>query len=167
MWFAVPWLKGDHLELVAQKLTELGAAGLFVFHARREVARGGAARLERLQRVALEACKQCGRSDVPTIAGVASLEEAVERTGLPAAVSFLLYEGERTALLGRFAALALSDSSTKSVLVASGPEGGLDAVEVGAVQGRVTLVTMGRRILRAETAPIAAAACLLAMAGEM
>jgi 16S rRNA (uracil1498-N3)-methyltransferase len=167
MWFGLPWLRGDHLETAVQKLTELGARGIYVFHVRREVARGGDARLGRLRRVALEACKQCGRADVPAVSEAVSAIEVVERAALGAQRSILLYEAERVALIGDVVRRALTAPGDPAVLMLSGPEGGFDPGEVGALGDLVTRASLGPRILRAATAPVVAAACALTVSGDM
>ncbi len=162
----VPWIKGGKTEWVIQKLTELGAANIVVFQATREVARGDADKLHRLRRVAIEACKQSERSDVPSVILAGTLTEAVAACGdIPPEARFILHER----IQGQRLSQAVRDLLTpnRPIMLASGPEGGWDPDEIAAVGEGATLVSLGPRILRAETAPIASMAALLALAGDL
>ncbi len=169
MTFAVPWLKGDHAELVVRKLTELGAAQILFYDARREVARGDGRKAERMQKIAVEACKQCGRAVVPPVCAAGPVAAAVRSAGVPVGRCFLLDESEHGLLLTpalERAGLGRGASGFR-VLVASGPEGGFDPAERAGIAGLAVPVSLGARILRAETAPLAAAAVILSLAGEL
>jgi len=78
VWLAQAIVKGDKLDLVTQKATEMGVSRILLFDSNRSVVklddRRAGSRVERLQRVAEEAARQCGRSDVPSIDGPMSLE---------------------------------------------------------------------------------------------
>lgn len=163
---AVPWIKGGRTELVLQKATELGVAGVIVFHARREVVRPSGDKLDRLRRVVLEACKQSGRADVPGVSEATDLASAISQAAVGPSSSFVLYENERHITLGQAVARLDLQNSSPAVLLASGPEGGFDPQEVEAVRHSATMVSLGPRILRAETAPVAAVSAVLALAGE-
>lgn len=162
----VPWIKGGKTEWVVQKLTELGARNIIVFRAVREVARGDDDKLARLRRVAVDACKQCERANVPSVVLAGTLAEAVKScSDIPAEARFILHErivGLRLSqAAGEFAARG------RPIMLASGPEGGWDPDETAAVGEGATLVSLGPRILRADTAPLVAMAALLTLAGEM
>lgn len=166
MTFLIPWIKGGKTDLVVQKLTELGVLGLIIFQAEREVARGDESKLDRLRRVALEACKQCERIDLPKLQLAPSLLAAIQLSPeIPVANRFLLHEREGATKFTSVVASAVKQSS--DVLFASGPEGGWHPHELNTVQGLVTFVSLGPRILRAETAPLVAAAAALALAGDI
>lgn len=167
MHFAVPWIKGGKTELVVQKLTELGASALIVYSATREVAKGDLGKLERLARVALEACKQCERCSLPKIVHAGSLKEALESSGIPISQRIVLYERERSAAFDKVLNSALAAAKERCVLIASGPEGGFAPEELAACEGMATLAGFGPLILRAETAPVAAAAAILALTGNL
>ncbi len=166
MTFLVPWIKGGKTDFVVQKLTELGAYSFTIFQAEREVARGDEAKLERLRRVALEACKQCERVEVPRLQLANSLRAAIDLAqDIPITNRFLLHEREDSVVLTSMAAPALKQSP--NILFASGPEGGWHPHELEVVAGLITSVSLGPRILRAETAPLVAAAAVLAVAGDI
>lgn len=150
--------KGDKLEVVVQKAVELGAAEIVPFVSSRcvKVPREDKedARRERLQRIATEAAKQCGRSRLPTVGHTLSFADAVRR-GAEAELSLLCYEGEHTLSLRR----ALSGvARPRTVAVMIGSEGGFSPEEAEAAREAGFLgVHLGERILRCETAP----ACVL------
>jgi 16S rRNA (uracil1498-N3)-methyltransferase len=172
---AIPWLKGGRTESVVRKLTELGTAELIVYRTRRDVARLSSRQMLRLQRVAVEACKQCGRAEVPGLAECDDLADAVVRVDVDPHRCLVLYEGEQqltlSAALRRIATSRERGTDVPRLegplLLASGPEGGFDHGELAAVDNRAVPVSLGKRILRADTAPIAAAAVAMSMAGEI
>ncbi|MDR2357481.1 MAG: 16S rRNA (uracil(1498)-N(3))-methyltransferase [Oscillospiraceae bacterium] len=160
--------KGDRLETVVQKSVELGAVSVVLFESRRCVARPDARalerRLERLSAVAEEAAKQSGRGRVPGVTSARSFEEAVERAAM-AALPLFFYEEERARGLRE----ALSGGGTGgSVSVVTGPEGGFEPEEADFAIGRGCVsVSLGPRILRCDTAPVAALACVMMSRGGM
>ena len=152
--------KFDHMEWAIEKATELGVSSITPILARRtekHLAQAAAKRADRWRRIALEASKQSRRTTVPEIADPAKLETALDRE--QSSTRILLSETEQAVTLS--AALAVSTRSTgyESVALAIGPEGGWTPEEmVLFTQNNWTPVTLGPRILRAETAAIAAIA---------
>lgn len=162
----LPWIKGGKTEMAVQKLTELGVSRMIIFHAIRQVARGDADKIVRLRRVAVESCKQCERSYVPVIQAASNLADAVSQcSDVPPQARLLLHERTGGQLLSEAAKPHITANA--KVLLLSGPEGGWDENEVDALGNQVRFVSLGPRVLRAETAPIAATAALLALAGDM
>lgn len=162
----MPWIKGGKTELVVQKLTELGVARMIVFQARREVARGDEGKVERLRRISLEACKQCERTDLPAVEQGGTLPQALELCGeVPVSNRFLLHERLDGNRISTISSQALA--SNPAAVIAVGPEGGWHPEELDAVKDIMTPVSLGPRILRAETAPIVAVAALLAISGNI
>ena len=154
-------LKGDKTELEVQKLTELGAAKITPFVCERTVGSGG--KTERLRRAAHEAAKQCGRAVIPEVTDVRTLKEILpELRGCDAVV--FAYEGA----YGKGRSIdEVIGGDERSVAVVIGPEGGFTEEEVAAVrEAGYECVTLGKRILRAETAAIAAAAVVMQLCGE-
>jgi 16S rRNA (uracil1498-N3)-methyltransferase len=155
--------KGDKLELVLQKATELGAASLYPVETARSVVRLEGRRAEerraRWQRIAEEAARQCGRADVPTVEPIAPLLASLE--ALPPGTRVLvLDEEERTCRL-RDAFVP----GTPTALVV-GPEGGLAREEVQLLVAKGAIpVSLGRWVLRTDTAALAALAVLRHLEG--
>ena len=149
--------KFDHFEWAVEKATELGVARITPVLARRtekHLALAATKRVERWRRIALEASKQSRRTDVPEIAEPASLKVALERE--TSDVRILLSETEQAVSLSA----ALDESRASRICaLAIGPEGGWTPEEMELFEDHEwRSVTLGPRILRAETAAIAAIA---------
>jgi 16S rRNA (uracil1498-N3)-methyltransferase len=163
--------KFDRMEWVIEKATELGAERFIPMTARRSekhLVQAAPARLERWRRVAREAAKQSRRSDVPVVEDVVSLKSATRIQAPQPGLSLLLAEQERTTTLyaAMQAALQQPTMEKPAVNLAVGPEGGWTAEEealFGAEGWQA--VSLGPRILRAETAGITAMAVIAAMLG--
>ena len=150
--------KGDKLEVVLRKGTELGAHAFHPAISERSVSRPSPARAaerqRRWQRIAAEAARQCGRSDVPVVHPVRLLPEVVR--GLPVGTRVLVLDEEEREV--RLAAAAGTDAPLALLI---GPEGGLSRAELEALRaaGAVS-VSLGSLVLRTETAALAALAVL-------
>jgi 16S rRNA (uracil1498-N3)-methyltransferase len=159
--------KFDRMEWIIEKATELGAERFVPMTARRSekhLAQAAPARVERWRRVAREAAKQSRRSDVPTVEDVVTLKAAVNVKAAPPGLNLLLAEQERSTTL--LAAMQRDGLGSQSVHLAVGPEGGWTAEEESlfGLEGWQP-VSLGPRILRAETAGITAMAVVAAMLG--
>jgi 16S rRNA (uracil1498-N3)-methyltransferase len=159
---AVP--RGERLELVIQKTTELGVARVVPLVTARSVARPEPERRPRWEKIAREAARQCGRADVPRVDAPTPLGAAVAAPDLPPA-RLALWEGERARSLRAHLA---AGPAASAVALLIGPEGGLgdDEVATTAAAGFVAL-SLGPRILRVETAAIAAVSLVQAFAGGL
>jgi 16S rRNA (uracil1498-N3)-methyltransferase len=157
--------RGERMDFIVQKATELGVAEIVAFGAARSVVRlEGAAlarRCEHWRAVAISACEQCGRNRVPALTAVADLTTACAQSD-PGSVRLLLApEADRTL------ASLVRDASVTSISLAIGPEGGFGDDELAlAEQQGFQACRLGPRVLRAETAPLAALAALQALAGD-
>ncbi|MBI4728143.1 MAG: 16S rRNA (uracil(1498)-N(3))-methyltransferase [Acidobacteria bacterium] len=156
VWAAIP--KAGKLDLVAAKLTEIGAAALVPFAARRSVARWdpvkAAARTAHLRAIAREASRQSRRAWIMEVSEVRALGE----TGRPCIV--LHEEASRRLSDG------LPPEPPAELSLVVGPEGGLDAEEVAALASAgAGVVGLGPQILRTETAGLVAATIVLARYG--
>jgi len=152
--------KGDKLEFIAQKGTELGMHGLIPFAAERSIVKWdhqkSSRKIERLSKIAQEAAEQSHRTFVPVISPPLSFQQLLERFPDYDAV-FVADEEEAKGEHTRFAdkLKKVYDKESKSILFIFGPEGGLSRKEVEAFKEKgANTVALGPRILRAETAPL-------------
>lgn len=162
--------KADKMETIIQKAVELGAASITPVMTRRCVSRPDAKsmdkKLVRYNRIALEAAKQCGRGVVPPVLPLLELPQALEqmqRTGCP----ILFYENA-TAPAKQVIAKARESGKELEIAVLIGAEGGFDEDEVAlAREHGCHILSLGKRILRCETAPLAALTILMYETGNM
>lgn len=160
--------KGDKLDLVVQKGTELGAARIVPLRLARSIVRlEGAKAVERTrrwQRIADEAARQSGRADVPVVEEPTDLAAFLDGARARGERIAVLWEEERGLRLGAFVASHLD----VPLALVIGPEGGLTEGEVATIRaaGGVA-VGLGPRILRTETAGLAALSVVLHLAGEL
>ena len=162
--------KADKMETIIQKAVELGAASITPVMTRRCVSRPDAKsmdkKLVRYNRIALEAAKQCGRGVVPPVLPLLELPQALEqmqRTGCP----ILFYENA-TAPAKQVIAKARESGKELEIAVLIGAEGGFDEDEVAlAMERGCHILSLGKRILRCETAPLAALTILMYETGNM
>src|ERR1041384_2072555 len=167
---AVALLKGEKFDLVVQKATELGVVRLVARVAARGGGRGRAgreadARAARWQRVALEAAKQSGRARVPQVSAPVTFESLLPHEGGVASRLFFT-ERDGGSLLASINSELLARPSSLIALV--GPEGGWTDEELA--QARAAgwqLITLGGRVLRAETAAIIVTALLQHLCGDL
>ena len=158
--------KSDKLEHVIQKATELGVDEIVAFPAARSVSRPDEKslkkKLERWQKIAASAAEQSGRGRIPQVLVLDSFTAALERAS-KADKALMFYENERATTLR----MALESGGFKTVSMLSGPEGGLEEQEVQlAMDFGLQVCTLGRRILRCETAPLCALSAVMYAAGE-
>ena len=152
-------IKQDRYELAVQKATELGVNHIIpVYSAYTQ--RGGSLNYDRLFRIAVSACEQCGRSRVPEIQRSIEFDELVKR----ASSSYMIFPWERELTGDMRSAI---DKNQKSYSVFIGPEGGItEAEKQSLTEVGAKSVTLGPRILRAETAAITALSVIAYEMGE-
>jgi 16S rRNA (uracil1498-N3)-methyltransferase len=155
--------RGERMDLIVQKATELGVAAILAWSAERSVVRldgaGLARRCEHWHAIAISACEQCGRNQVPLIDAVADLAVACARADADSLRLLLAPEAERSLIS------VAGQSAGISLIV--GPEGGFSDAELAlAARQGFQSCRLGPRVLRAETAPLAALAALQAVAGD-
>jgi 16S rRNA (uracil1498-N3)-methyltransferase len=165
-------LKAAKFEVVLQKCTELGVAAFVPLLCERAVAaadEAGAAKRRRWARIAAEAMEQCGGTRLPEISPPRPLMHTL--AGLPpGALALIPWEEERDTLLRAAldSALTSRQPAPTEVHLFIGPEGGFSAGEIALARRHGAIpVTLGPRILRAETAAIAAAALALDTLGAL
>jgi len=162
LWLVVALAKGEKMDLVVQKATELGATRLIAFEGERSVVRlapeKARERAERWRRIAAEAARQCGRADAPEIDAPCTLAAALGSVP-PSFWRFVLHPGG-----GPLPA----DEAPPGAAAVVGPEGGLTDTEVAACEeAGARRVGLGPRVLRAETAAVVAVALLQARYGDL
>jgi 16S rRNA (uracil1498-N3)-methyltransferase len=160
--------KGERLEYAVQKCVELGAAEFFVFPSARSVAspdgKSLANRLARLSAISKGAAEQSGRGIIPAVRALASFDDMVGAAS-QARLPLFFYEGESAPNLSS-ALDAVSELETASII--TGPEGGFEPREVEyASRAGCLPVSLGLRILRCDTAPIAALSCVMLRYGGL
>ena len=158
--------KADKLEHVIQKATELGAYEIVAFPSSRCVSKPDEKslkkKLERWQKIAASAAEQSGRGRIPQVVVLNSYGEALKRASV-AELPIMFYENEHATTLR----MALESGNYRTISILSGPEGGLDEREVEqARQAGLRICTLGRRILRCETAPLCGLSAIMYAAGE-
>lgn len=156
--------KGDKLELIVQKAVELGACAVIPFESSRCVARIKAERAEkqtaRMQRIANEAAGQCGRARLLQVLPPLSYADALRDAAARCDATLLCYEDEKTTTL-RAALGRLREAQCRRIGLFVGSEGGFSPEEAAAAQAQGAVsVSLGRRILRCETAPLYALSCI-------
>ena len=148
-------LKADKLELITQKITEIGVSKLVLFESEFCVAKAKdkSNKIDRLNKISLEAVKQCGRSKTLTILGTESFDEMINDLSKYDLVIFA-YEGQKTNKITEI------QGDYNNVAIIIGSEGGFSEQEYSRLLSlkNVQCVTLGKRILRAETASIVASA---------
>ena len=157
--------KADKLEHVIQKATELGAYEIVAFPSARCVSRPDEKslkkKLERWQKIAASAAEQSGRGRIPQVLVLDSFHAALSRAS-EADKALMFYENEQAVTLK----MAL-DGEYRTVSLLTGPEGGLEEKEVRqAREAGLQVCTLGKRILRCETAPLCALSAVMYDAGE-
>lgn len=160
--------QGERSDYIVQKCTESGASEIVFFVSHRCVAKpdekGLEKKVQRWQRIAEEAAKQSGRGIIPTVSAVGSFAEALDianRTDLPL---FMYETGDRVELKQ-----AIEQAGTvQSAAILTGPEGGFEPYEAElAAKVGFRICSMGPRIFRCETAPLAALIALMYATGNM
>lgn len=159
--------KGDKLDFCIQKCVELGAAEIIPFRSEHCIVKGSSveAKGERRQKIAAEAAKQCGRAVVPTVWPVCSFDEALKR-GQAADLRLFCSELPDAAKLSDVLH-NIERKTIHTVSVFSGPEGGFAQKEFDkASEMGYNMITLGKRILRCETAPLCVLSALMYAFGE-
>ena len=159
--------KGDKADYIVQKCTEAGASEILFFHSHRCVAKMPSDRekkLTRWQRIAQESAKQSGRGIIPSVGLLEDIAEAFNKAKESGLGLFMYETGDRRTLKD-----ALENAGEfSSAAILTGPEGGFEAfeAELAGIMG-LNVCSMGPRIFRCETAPIAALSAVMYATGNM
>ena len=169
--------KGDKMDTVIQKCTELGACEFIPVITSRCISRpdskSAAKKCERWQKIASEAAKQCGRGIIPTVFPLTEFDVALDKMA-ECDLAVMCYECEDGFSLKAYIEKAISNGKieinskvpvTFSVFI--GPEGGISPHEAqSAKELGINLVGLGKRILRTETAPLFAVSAIMLLSGN-
>ncbi len=163
----IAFAKGDRLETAVQKSVELGASEIVLFPSARCVSKPeGLSVLKktgRLQKIGEEAAKQSGRGKIPNVIVSPSFDHMIFKAS-KADLPLFFYEEEKARHLKE---ALVEKRAFKTISIVTGPEGGFDPAEAAfAAQNSMLSVSLGPRILRCETAPIAALAAIMYHTGN-
>lgn len=156
-------LKGKKMDFLVQKMTELGIDHLHPFTSDFNATPSPSSkRLERWRKIAMEACKQCGRTRLMTIAQPASLPDSIQAQSPNNALVF--WEDEPRQTIN-----TVTDLATRpNIHCFIGPEGGFSPGEISTIkQANIPTLSLGDLTLRAETAAICATTLLLFQSGRL
>lgn len=159
--------KSDKMDFIVQKAVELGVSRICPVVSKNCVVKYDAAkrdaRKKKWQKIADEAAKQCGRTALPQVEPILELGELIARVE-PDALALLCYEGQADADIKSL----LEGAAAKKFLLLIGPEGGFAPSEVALCKAAgAKAVTMGPRILRTETAALAAVSVVMYQNGDL
>ena len=145
-------VKGEKLELITQKCTELGITKLVPFESNFTIAKKNLGKLDRLKKISQEACKQCGRSipmEICEFVGFKTLTEIIKDFDLA------LFLFEHAPLENTLTGILPQIQSAKNIAIIVGAEGGFSEAEnTEILKANALPISLGERILRAETASI-------------
>ncbi len=150
--------KGDKMDFIIQKATELGVSAVLPFHSARSIPRiaGEKARdrAARWRKIALEAARQCGRGDIPDVSEIGSYEQMLANKP-DGGLNLIFWEAESGKGLKEVLRDPKNDPA-RDFFIIVGPEGGFSGEEVDrAVSAGITSVSLGRQVLKVETASLA------------
>lgn len=162
-------LKGKKMDLALQKCTELGASSIHPFLSEHSAVRPPEPdRLQRWQRITVEACKQCKRPEPPICRPVSSFAELLTRPETAASLKLIFWEKPAATPLRKTLANREPPVAQTAIFCLIGPEGGFSQTEIKqAVAAGFQPVGLGPRILRAETAALVAIALLQYLHGGL
>ena len=162
--------RAEKMDIIIQKATELGVSEIIPFTASRVVSRlnseQAAKKIQRWQRIAIEAAKQCRRDVIPRIEEIAKLSEVLNKYShsIEGYIKIIPWEGENRNHLKDI----LKPEGISGCIILIGPEGGFEEQEVALAEKAGFLpVMLGPRILRTETAAISIAAIIQYALGDM
>ena len=162
---AIPPLKNDKIEYLIQKITELGVSNIVLFNSERNIAKIKKdkvdSKLNRWNKIIKEAAEQSKRNIIPDITYVDSLRDLIKFSE-NYDYKVVAYEKESVNEDNiNLKKLLTSDLNNKDVIAVFGSEGGLSEQEIDSlIDGKFDVIGLGKRILRAETAPLYFVSCV-------
>lgn len=162
---AIPPLKNDKIEYLIQKITELGVSNIVLFNSERNIAKIKKdkvdSKLNRWNKIIKEAAEQSKRNIIPDITYVDSLGDLIKFSE-NYDYKVVAYEKESVNVDNiNLKKLLTSDLNDKDVIAVFGSEGGLSEQEIDSlIDGKFDVIGLGKRILRAETAPLYFVSCV-------
>ena len=162
---AIPPLKNDKIEYLIQKITELGVSNIVLFNSERNIAKIKKdkvdSKLNRWNKIIKEAAEQSKRNIIPDITYVDSLGDLIKFSE-NYDYKVVAYEKESVNEDNiNLKKLLTSDLNNKDVIAVFGSEGGLSEQEIDSlIDGKFDVIGLGKRILRAETAPLYFVSCV-------
>lgn len=150
--------KGDKLNLIMQKITELGASNLFLYESDYVDVKANINKKEKMDLVSISASKQCGRATIVNSDGIFTIKQIAEKIS-DYDKFFVAYENETGETLYNF--LINNKNKIDKIAIMIGAEGGFSEKEIEILKNKgAEIVSLGRRILRTETATIACTALI-------
>ena len=151
--------KGDKLSLIMQKITEIGASEFALFDSKFCDVKANTHKQERMESIAISAAKQCGRASITKTTGIHSIRQVAQQIKDFDAF-YVAYENEDGLTLAKD--LCAKKDKLKKVAIMIGAEGGFSVTEIDALKNAgATIVSLGNRILRTETASIVCAGVIM------
>lgn len=166
LWLYFAPIKRNNLEYIIQKASELGTSVLQPINTQHTQI--DHLNIERLQAIAIEAAEQCERLTIPRIRDALKLREALTQLPADRAILFCAESGSTHPIAKALQAPAPHKLSWRKALIVVGPEGGFsrEEVELLCALPQAVAVSLGPRILRADTASVAAMTCWQSLCGD-
>lgn len=158
--------KGDKTDYIIQKCVETGASEIVFFDSERVIQRsdGVAKKLDRWGRISEEAAKQCGRGIIPEVHWMPDYNDMLTEASTSELRLFMYETGDRVP----FSEALKGAEKIKTAAIITGPEGGFEPCEAEAAKDLgMKICSMGKRILRCETAPVVAVTALMLASGNL
>jgi 16S rRNA (uracil1498-N3)-methyltransferase len=166
LWLVFAPVKRARIDFIASKATELGVSRLVPMFTRHTAVER--VNVERLRANAVEAAEQCGRLTVPEVADPTTLEDVIAGWAPSRRLLVCDETGAAPPIAEVLSAMTPPESAASGWAVMTGPEGGFAPGELDLLRNSpiVTMVALGPRILRADTAAVAALVCWQALCGD-